>query len=89
MAAEKLWDQSESDLSFMLDVLKWLEGPSPKESESDREDDPEPVLTPEEIAAFENGEGAGKGNPGGVRVDSEPPPVAPGTPPETSEPEAP
>lgn len=38
-AARKLWETADSSPTFLLDVLKWLEGSSPKESTA--EDDPE------------------------------------------------
>ena len=86
-AAEKLWDESEKDASFMLDMLKWLEGSSPKESEPDHTED-EPDLTPEDIEAFEDGKGASEVEPGGIRLGGEQETVAPGETPEAPEPEA-
>lgn len=38
-AARKLWEAAENSPTFLLDMLKWLEGPSPKESAT--EDGPE------------------------------------------------
>lgn len=45
-AARKLWETADASPTFLLDVLKWLEGSSPKESETDSEID-EPPATDE------------------------------------------
>lgn len=44
VAVEKLWEAAEGSPSFLLDVLKWLEGSTPRESaEEDEEDDAQAV----------------------------------------------
>ncbi len=43
-AARKLWEAAEKKPEFLLDVLKWLEGSTPKESASDDEDDDMPAI---------------------------------------------
>lgn len=38
-AAEKLWERARDDVEFLLESMKFLEGPSPRDSESPKKED--------------------------------------------------